>query len=754
MQPYLLRLLFAVLACAILLVPDRWPPSDEHAAHAKPHAPDAAVAALPPPDPPVRAPAELMPTGSDTFTDSFDDLAPIGNPPIFFDSNAKWDLITHSRDEQTWCDTCLEKMLGIDEIHHGPHCEAPDAGLSTDTHPGGVFGYDMPYTDARFFCRDHVMTAMVAGGYGLIYMIPTQMLQIPADGSEAVVSVNVSTARGGARDWIDFWFIPFADTMPAPFNLGDVDLAGGPRNALTFRMEGAPDGSSTFRSFLTHDGVEHNMYTNDWLGIRTGLEAYGLTTSRSRRDKIEFRISKTRVKMWMPDYNLVFLDRAWTDPGLGLSFTELPWSQLTVQFGHHSYNPHKACTDGGYPASLCPANTWHWDEFAMAPATARFTTRRSTQRAYTANSNTPMTVNFDGPAPANAYLRMNLNGLNPQVSLNGGSSWSALTRQFSTLGATHPFAQQHHQPYWHSIPEGTTSVQIKATTLYLGQVNINYAHIWSEEVSSDVVPTFTPTATPLVTNTPTATPTNTRTPTPTNTHTPTATPLPTNTPQPDINNINDDFDDNSLDGAKWSVGNLYGIDQTGMTVAETSQELRITPAVTSSVRARGLHTVQNYNLTGRSAFVHVKQVASQTGGNNGIQTSMILGPDASNWFRMTADNGQLFCTTNTADVETTHYATTYSSVLHQWWRVRELDGDFYCDAAPDEDGVPGTWSNLARFTRPAWALTGIGVELHVLSYVTVSGTPTAARLDGFNTTDTGGDGPRRRPRRGGLTGVE
>lgn len=789
----LCRLLFVAMTAAILLVPERYAPADEHAAHATTADPrlESGARMLPPPDPRAALPAlqatntptpvptprpSVMPIGTDTFSEDFSDTAPPGNPPVEFTNSVKWDLIKHSRNPNTFA--YLEPMVGVDAIHHGPHCEPPDDPSQPMTHDGGTadaLTSNMPYEESVFLCRDHVMTAIKAGGYGLIYLTPQRLLQIPEDGSEAIIRLDVSTFRSSQRDWIDLWLTPYDDNIATPFNIAEVDLNGSPMNSITLRM-GNFNGTD-FDLFMTHnlDGTFRNVPLGGawWLSLEDHFKnqlgrgcvvgtlgcSHASGTSKSVRDTFEIRISKTHIKAWMPylvnqsgvPKPLTFIDKNFSS--VTNAPATLPWRQLMVQFGHHSYNPHKDGTDRATP-TITPANTWHWDNFYMAPSTAQLTVRHSLQRRYqAAGSGVPVTVTFDGPAPANTYLRASILGISPQISVDGGANWATLRRQPSEKNMSPANAgETGKKPYWHAVPEGISSVQIRATTTAAGPTDIEYISLWSTETSTEVPPTFTPTATPLVTNTPTPTRTPTNTPAPTNTPTSTPTPVPTATPLPDVSNLSDDFDDNSTDGAKWTIGNLYGLPTTGYTVAETGQELRITPADSSQTRANGYRSASNFNLTGRAAYVHVKAVASKTGGNNGVQTQMLLGPDASNWFRWVADNGQIFCTTNEANTEVVRYQATYSASAHAWWRIRELDGDFYCDTAQDADGRPDIWINRARFTRPSWGLTGIKIDLDVLNYVTVTG-GSAARFDGFNTTDTGSEDPRR-PRRGGLTGVE
>ena len=92
---------------------------------------------------------------------------------------ADWDVTVHSRDRETWA--ALEPM----HAHHGSDCGAPPT-----TH--AISGYD----EAVFMCRDHVMTALNASGYGMVYLTPNQLLDFSRDaGGTARLRFDVSTQR-------------------------------------------------------------------------------------------------------------------------------------------------------------------------------------------------------------------------------------------------------------------------------------------------------------------------------------------------------------------------------------------------------------------------------------------------------------------------------------------------------------------------------------------------------------------------------
>jgi hypothetical protein len=110
--------------------------------------------------------------------------------PVPF-SSPDWDVTVHSRDRTSWYN--LEPMAP----EHGPACEPPPA-----TH-----AHDPAYDVAVFLCRDHLMTAINAQGYALIYVTPNRLLDFSQ--GEAVLRIDVSTLRHSQRDWWDVWLSPY-----------------------------------------------------------------------------------------------------------------------------------------------------------------------------------------------------------------------------------------------------------------------------------------------------------------------------------------------------------------------------------------------------------------------------------------------------------------------------------------------------------------------------------------------------------------
>jgi hypothetical protein len=348
---------------------------------------------------------------------------------------ADWDITVHSRDRDYWYN--LEPMQAI----HGPQCDAPPATHLVDT-----------YENAVFRCNNHVMTAIRASGYGVIYLTPNQMVDFSGQlSSVGVIRFDVSTLRTSKRDWIDIWVTPYEDNLQAPLEDWLPDLNGEPRRAIHIRMDfgsGSPPGGS-FEGFVIRDFEAEELPQNASAGYETLF-----TPSATQRQTFELRISANRIQFGLPAYNFWWIDTPIADLG---------WSQGVVQLGHHSYNPMKDC-------STCTPNTWHWDNVQITPAVP-FTILRAGQRyVLPGNENVQLTA----PAPANAHLRFSAIGENLEVSFDGGLSW-----QTAQMQAQEEYHEDHFRTYWTPVPAGAIAVRFRGEEWWGGDWHVRDISVWS-----------------------------------------------------------------------------------------------------------------------------------------------------------------------------------------------------------------------------------------------------------------------------------
>lgn len=336
--------------------------------------------------------------------------------PGAFCGVSNWDMQVHSRDASTW--KSLEPM----DAQHGPDCAGPPA----THHLSGA------YADAVFQCRDHVMTSINASGYGAIYLTPAVLLDLSK--GAGTVRFDLSTLRMSTRDWIDLWVTPYEDNLALPFDQGDVDLQGLPRQGVHINMSSF-NGETTFRCYQIDNFVESELEGTWWDTIDGRLKEAGRSPSANVRDTFELKLSKTRVSF-----------ASTTIPGWSACDTALAalsFDRAVVQFGHHSYNPAK--DDSGQPA------TWHWDNVSIQPAIS-MPMLRAAQRAVTG----PQTeITFSAGAPKRANLRFAANGAEVQVSTDGGATWEDARVQPAE------FDKDRFRSYFMPIPEGVTSVRVR-----------------------------------------------------------------------------------------------------------------------------------------------------------------------------------------------------------------------------------------------------------------------------------------------------
>lgn len=448
------------------------------------------------------ATATLASTPAPNFSATFDGTpsAPSTVPELI-----GWDVQVHSRDSGTWYNP--ESLLA----QHGTDCSPAPATHLVDE-----------YSESVFQCRDHFMTALNAGGYGLIYVTPPQLINFANGG---VVQFDLSTLRMSTRDWVDIWITPYNDNLTMPFDQGDVDLQGVPRRAVHVTMS-AFNGQSTFRCNVVNNWVEDEVPSNWWETLTH--------SSATIRDTFKLEISPTHLKLTSP--TMLYGDGSpWT--GCDTAISNLGWTSGIVQLGHHSYNPTK--DNSGEPA------TWHWDNVSISPSIP-FTIINADRRYVDSST---QVVTFNSPAPTGASLRFSANGSAIQYSLDNGATWLNAVKQASETDV------DRFKGYQTNIPAGTQSVRIRGNNTFNGPFFAQDFFIWS-------LTTGSPTVTNTPTNTAVATATNTNTPIPTATNTPTSTPtsIPTSTPTP--------VKRACVETIKWGNTTISNVNYGNLTMAE------------------------------------------------------------------------------------------------------------------------------------------------------------------------------------------
>ncbi|HJQ71510.1 MAG TPA: IPT/TIG domain-containing protein [Blastocatellia bacterium] len=164
----------------------------------------------------------------------------------------------------------------------------------------------------------------------------------------------------------------------------------------------------------------------------------------------------------------------------------------------------------------------------------------------------------------------------------------------------------------------------------------------------------------------------------------------------------DDFNDNSLDGAKWVAGNLYsGFTDTSVAAVERNQRFEIGPLRQgiSGSHYNGIKSASLFNFTGAYCYV---QLVQPSAANTTADAMFTLGNSVDNYYRIFVEAGSLIVQERVNGVKATLLTIAYDPASHRFWRIRHdsSTGSVIFETAPDNAGAPGAWTQ--RFSKP-WA---------------------------------------------------
>ena len=207
----------------------------------------------------------------------------------------------------------------------------------------------------------------------------------------------------------------------------------------------APPGEDWVITHSSYNEVMYNYLDGD---NNPDITLHNVTNNRSRA-RFRFTVKKTpennlwaaelwdQVSLCMPDYG---------NACVGEYIIPELHDELVVQFTHYAYNTTKSCADNvGQPhdkpgaafQSLCHPNTYHWDDFYIAPGKP-FRIIKALDRTLSmdGDASDAMVLLFKEPAPANSKLRFTAltgaeNGQTSlQVSFDKGASWHKPAMQY------------------------------------------------------------------------------------------------------------------------------------------------------------------------------------------------------------------------------------------------------------------------------------------------------------------------------------
>ena len=160
--------------------------------------------------------------------------------------------------------------------------------------------------------------------------------------------------------------------------------------------------------------------------------------------------------------------------------------------------------------------------------------------------------------------------------------------------------------------------------------------------------------------------------------------------------VSDDFNDNSIDTAKWDPNNLFtGSTDTNVPIAETAKRLRIGPLLqnVNGFSYRGIRTVNTYIFNDAYAYVELVQAPAF---NTNADAMFSVGSDFNDCYRIYVSAGNLIGLRRTqigrGAIETILFSIPYDTTNHRFLRIRNDAGNLHMDTAPGTGGVPGTWT--------------------------------------------------------------
>ena len=189
--------------------------------------------------------------------------------------------------------------------------------------------------------------------------------------------------------------------------------------------------------------------------------------------------------------------------------------------------------------------------------------------------------------------------------------------------------------------------------------------------------------------------------------------------------LSDNFDDNSQDGSKWTLGVLSTVPPADPAVTVLEQNLRLEIQPLSNVNGNhydGYVSVGSFNLT--NTRTSVEAVQAPTGGSDTIFT---IGIDSNNYYRFVVSGALLFFQEKSNGV-LTQTSIAFDPSNHHFWRFRH---DPVTDTIVFETSPNGVtnWNDRRTVVRHV-VLTTARIELGGGTSHTVAG-PAKSIFDNF-----------------------
>lgn len=149
--------------------------------------------------------------------------------------------------------------------------------------------------------------------------------------------------------------------------------------------------------------------------------------------------------------------------------------------------------------------------------------------------------------------------------------------------------------------------------------------------------------------------------------------------------LEDDFNDNSINLAKWNTNNLFsGFTDSTVQTLETTQRLQIGALFSGQQGSHynGLRSAAAYNFSGAYSYVELVQGPASAGTADAMFT---IGQDPQNYYRIYVENGTFICQKRIGGAKKNLFTSAYSPSVHRFWRIRhdQTTGSVVFETATD-----------------------------------------------------------------------
>ncbi|HET6890238.1 MAG TPA: IPT/TIG domain-containing protein, partial [Pyrinomonadaceae bacterium] len=198
--------------------------------------------------------------------------------------------------------------------------------------------------------------------------------------------------------------------------------------------------------------------------------------------------------------------------------------------------------------------------------------------------------------------------------------------------------------------------------------------------------------------------------------------------------LTDDFNDGSLNTAKWVAHNLFsGFTDSTVAVVET-QTLDIGPLKqgVSGSHYNGIRSGIGYDFTGGYAYVQIVQGPNS---NTTADAFYTIGLNVDNCYRMYVEAGSLILQSKLGGTKRTLRTVAFNSTNHAFWRIRHdaASGNIVFETAPAVGDTPGVWTSIhsEAWNTSAVPLSAVSFELKAGTWTTEVNNPGTVKFDNF-----------------------